>query len=77
MFRHIGPKTFAPFLVFFTIQLGAVIITEASLSYLGFGSCSSYCIMGYDAWGGLTVAFPALVACFLPGGGYYDYGAGV
>lgn len=37
MLRHILPNAFPPLLVMVTIQLGAVILMEASLSFLGIG----------------------------------------
>jgi peptide/nickel transport system permease protein len=37
MFAHIVPNCFAPLIVLITIQIGAAILTEASLSYLGIG----------------------------------------
>ncbi len=36
-FRHILPNTIAPLIVLATAQLGAAILTEASLSFLGLG----------------------------------------
>src|SRR5262249_2418655 len=35
--RHILPNTIAPLIVIATAQLGAAILTEASLSFLGLG----------------------------------------
>jgi peptide/nickel transport system permease protein len=35
--RHVLPNTLAPFIVLATAQLGAAILTEASLSFLGLG----------------------------------------
>jgi peptide/nickel transport system permease protein len=35
--RHVLPNTFAPLIVIMTAQLGAAILTEASLSFLGLG----------------------------------------
>ena len=35
--RHVLPNVAAPIIVVFSINIGAVIITEASLSFLGFG----------------------------------------
>ena len=48
MFRHIAPQTFAPLLVLSTIQLGAVIVIEASLSFLGLGVAPPTA-----SWGGM------------------------
>jgi len=38
MFHHIVPNILAPYLIVLTAQLGAAIITEASLSFLGLGT---------------------------------------
>jgi peptide/nickel transport system permease protein len=35
--RHILPNTMAPIIILFTLNMGAAIITEASISFLGFG----------------------------------------
>jgi peptide/nickel transport system permease protein len=35
--RHVLPNTISPFIVLATAQLGAAILTEASLSFLGLG----------------------------------------
>lgn len=37
MFRHILPNAFPPLIVLITIQLGALILAEAGLSFLGIG----------------------------------------
>jgi peptide/nickel transport system permease protein len=37
MFRHILPNTFPPLIVLMTMQLGALILAEAGLSFLGIG----------------------------------------
>jgi peptide/nickel transport system permease protein len=37
MFRHLLPNTFMPLLVLFTLQVPGIIMTEASLSFLGAG----------------------------------------
>ena len=46
--RHVLPNVLAPIVVIFSITVGAVIITEASLSFLGFGLPLSV-----PSWGGL------------------------
>jgi peptide/nickel transport system permease protein len=38
MVRHLMPNVIAPFLIVLTAQLGSVILTEASLSFLGLGT---------------------------------------
>jgi peptide/nickel transport system permease protein len=38
MVRHLMPNVMAPFLIVLTAQLGSVILTEASLSFLGLGT---------------------------------------
>ncbi len=35
--RHIFPNVLAPIIIIFTIEMGAAIISEASISFLGFG----------------------------------------
>ncbi len=37
LIRHILPNIMAPIIIIFTISIGAMIISEASLSFLGFG----------------------------------------
>ena len=37
LIRHVLPNIMAPVIIIFTITIGGVIITEASLSFLGFG----------------------------------------
>ena len=38
LIRHVVPSTIAPLIVIATVEVGLVIIAEASLSYLGLGS---------------------------------------
>ena len=47
-FRHVLPNIAAPLIVIFSINVGAVIIAEASLSFLGFGLPANI-----PSWGGL------------------------
>ncbi|MBI4181037.1 MAG: ABC transporter permease [Chloroflexi bacterium] len=37
IFRHIFPNVFSTVIVLFTVNMGAVILTESTLSFLGFG----------------------------------------
>lgn len=37
MFRHVLPNAFAPIIVLGTVSLGAFILAEAAISFLGFG----------------------------------------
>ncbi len=46
--RHVVPNIAAPIIVIFSINIGAVIITEASLSFLGFGLP-----LQIPSWGGM------------------------
>ena len=46
--RHVLPNIAAPVIVIFSINIGAVIITEASLSFLGFGLP-----LQVPSWGGM------------------------
>lgn len=48
MFRHLLPNVLAPVLVVATLELGVVIVTEASLSFLGLGVQASL-----PTWGGM------------------------
>ena len=48
MLRHIFPNAFPPLLVTMTIQLGATILAEAGLSFLGMGISPPEC-----AWGSM------------------------
>lgn len=45
-FRHVMPNTLAPFIVLTTAQLGAAILVEAALSFLGLGVPEPY-----PSWG--------------------------
>jgi peptide/nickel transport system permease protein len=46
LFRHIIPNSISPLIVSITLDLGAVALTAASLSYIGFGVQA-----GYAEWG--------------------------
>jgi len=46
LFRHIVPNSISPLIVSITLDLGAVALTAASLSYIGFGVQP-----GYAEWG--------------------------
>ena len=46
--RHVLPNIMAPVIIIFTINIGGVIITEASLSFLGFGLP-----IEVPSWGGM------------------------
>ncbi len=48
MLHHVLPNVLAPIIVIFSITIGTVIITEASLSFLGFGLP-----LDVPSWGGL------------------------
>jgi peptide/nickel transport system permease protein len=67
IFKHILPNSLAPIIVISTIQMGMVIIAEASLSFLGFGI-----VEPTPAWGSmLNQGFPFLLKdpllSFIPG----------
>lgn len=47
MFRHILPNGFPPMIVLITLQLGALILAEAGLSFLGIGIQSPDVAWGY------------------------------
>ena len=46
--RHVLPNIMAPLIIIFSINIGGVIISEASLSFLGFGLPSEV-----PSWGGM------------------------
>jgi len=46
--RHILPNLFAPIMILATVNIGAVILIEAALSFLGFGVPPPY-----PSWGGM------------------------
>ena len=48
MLRHVLPNIAAPLIVVFSINVGSVIIAEASLSFLGFGLPATI-----PSWGGM------------------------
>ena len=48
LIRHVLPNIAAPIIIIFTINVGAVIISEAALSFLGFGLPISV-----PSWGGM------------------------
>ena len=48
MLRHVLPNIAAPLIVIFSINVGGVIIAEASLSFLGFGLPANI-----PSWGGM------------------------
>ena len=49
--RHVLPNTLAPLIVIATAQLGAAILTEASLSFLGLGVPEPHPVLGPHAVG--------------------------
>ena len=48
LIRHVLPNIMAPIIIIFSINIGGVIIAEASLSFLGFGLP-----IEIPSWGGL------------------------
>ena len=48
LIRHVLPNIMAPIIIIFSINIGAVIISEASLSFLGFGLP-----IKVPSWGGM------------------------
>ena len=48
LLRHVLPNIMAPLIIIFSINIGGVIITEASLSFLGFGLPFKF-----PSWGGM------------------------
>ena len=67
MFRHILPNSFPPLIVLVTMQIGAAILAEAGLSYLGIGITPPA-----PSWGSMVNdGFPYLITnpllSFVPG----------
>ncbi len=52
MFRHILPNAFPPLIVLMTMQLGALILAEAGLSFLGIGIDPPGAAWGAMVWDG-------------------------
>jgi peptide/nickel transport system permease protein len=48
LLRHILPNITAPLIILFTVSMGSAILTEATLSFLGFGVPPPY-----PSWGGM------------------------
>jgi len=48
LLRHILPNIMAPVIILFTVSMGSAILTEATLSFLGFGIPPPY-----PSWGGM------------------------
>ena len=48
LIRHVLPNIMAPLIIVFSINIGGVIIAEASLSFLGFGLPPTF-----PSWGGM------------------------
>ena len=69
-FRHVLPNTLAPLIVLATAQLGATILIEATLSFLGLGVPRAASFVGSDAFGiGSRICSHRAVAGHLPGPG--------
>ena len=49
IWRHVFPQCGAVLIVLLTMNIGGIIITEASLSYPGAGDCPSNSNMGQNA----------------------------
>ena len=60
--RHVLPNTLAPLIVIATAQLGAAILTEASLSFLGLGVPEPH-----PSWGGCCRNRPPNMCAPRPG----------
>ena len=61
MVRHVVPNIMAPIIIFFSINIGGVIIAEASLSFLGFGLPVQVSELGRDAQRGRDLLDPRLI----------------
>ena len=67
MLRHILPNTFPPLLVLVTINLGAAIMMEASLSFLGIGILPPTATWGGMVAGGYRFLLTNPIISFAPG----------
>lgn len=67
IFRHIMPNAIAPVLVSATIGIASAILTEAGLSFLGFGVPPPYATWGNILSGGKNFIFDAPWLTFIPG----------
>ena len=56
LIRHILPNIMAPIIIIFTISMGAMILTEATISFLGFGIPPPQ-----PSWGGMLVEPDAII----------------
>ena len=67
IFRHMMPNAVAPVLVSATIGIASAILTEAGLSFLGFGVPPPYATWGNILSGGKGFIFDAPWLTFVPG----------
>jgi len=67
IFRHIMPNAIAPVLVSATIGIASAILTEAGLSFLGFGVPPPHATWGNILSNGKTFIFDAPWLTFIPG----------
>ena len=67
MFRHVAPNCVAPYIIVATATLGQAIVTEASLSFLGFGTPPPAPSWGRDLFGSSNYAELAPWMALAPG----------
>ena len=67
VFRHIMPNAIAPVLVSATIGIASAILTEAGLSFLGFGVPPPHATWGNILSNGKNFIFDAPWLTFIPG----------
>lgn len=67
LFRHILPNSFAPLLVEITLDLGAVLLTAAGLSFIGLGASPGTAEWGLMISSGRTFMFHAWWYVTFPG----------
>ena len=67
LFLHILPNLLSPILVLATLEVGTMILTEASLSFLGLGIRPPAIVLGADAGAGPRLRHQRLVAGHIPG----------
>jgi peptide/nickel transport system permease protein len=67
MFRHVLPNAFPPLIVLVTMQIGAAILAEAGLSYLGIGISAPTASWGAMVNDGFSYLLTNPLLSFVPG----------
>jgi peptide/nickel transport system permease protein len=67
MFRHVMPNSFPPLIVLVTMQIGAAVLAEAGLSYLGIGITPPDPSWGAMVYNGFKYLLTNPLLSFIPG----------